>query len=60
MQGRTIVTIAHRLSTVRDADDILVLKGGRICEQGNHAELLRRGGVYAELNDAQFGPAPAP
>jgi ABC-type multidrug transport system fused ATPase/permease subunit len=59
MQGRTVVTIAHRLSTIREADSILVLKGGRICEQGNHAELLQHGGVYAELNDAQYGPAPA-
>ena len=59
MHGRTVVTIAHRLSTIRDADSILVLKGGRICEHGSHAELLARGGVYAELNDAQFGPAPA-
>ncbi len=59
MKGRTVVTIAHRLSTIRDADSIIVLKGGRICEQGSHAELLQRGGAYAELNNAQFGPAPA-
>jgi ATP-binding cassette subfamily B protein len=48
-QGRTTITIAHRLSTVRDADQILVLDGGRIVERGTHDELLERGGVYSGL-----------
>jgi ATP-binding cassette subfamily B protein len=47
--GRTTVTIAHRLSTVRDADQIVVLDHGRIVERGTHAELVPRGGRYAEL-----------
>lgn len=49
MKGRTVITIAQRLSTIRDADKILVLKEGVVAEQGNHEELLARGGVYAEL-----------
>jgi ATP-binding cassette subfamily B protein len=48
-QGRTTVTIAHRLSTVRDADQIVVLDHGRIAERGRHEELLERGGLYAAL-----------
>ncbi len=51
---RTSFVIAHRLSTIRDADTILVMDGGRIVEQGNHIELLARGGAYAELYNAQF------
>jgi len=48
-QGRTTLVIAHRLSTVMDADEILVLEQGRIIERGRHAELLARGGVYAQM-----------
>jgi len=48
-QGRTTLVIAHRLSTVMDADEILVLEQGRIIERGRHAELLTRGGVYAQM-----------
>jgi ATP-binding cassette subfamily B protein len=47
--GRTTITIAHRLSTVRDADQIAVLDGGRVVELGTHEELLLRGGRYAAL-----------
>ena len=51
---RTSFVIAHRLSTVRDADLILVMAAGRIVEQGRHEDLLARGGAYAELHEAQF------
>ncbi|HZH06686.1 MAG TPA: ABC transporter ATP-binding protein/permease [Lautropia sp.] len=47
--GRTTITIAHRLSTVVDADRIVVLDGGKVAEEGSHSELLRRGGLYAEM-----------
>lgn len=52
-QGRTAVVIAHRLSTVRNADRICVLEGGRIVEEGTHDELLSRGGAYKRLHDLQ-------
>ncbi|OAA24674.1 ABC-type multidrug transport system, ATPase and permease component [Frankia sp. EI5c] len=54
LAGRTAVVIAHRLSTVRSADQILVVEAGRIIERGNHAELLAAGGRYAELYRTQF------
>ncbi len=54
MRGRTSFVIAHRLSTIRDADVILVMRDGDIVEQGNHEELLRKGGFYADLYNSQF------
>lgn len=54
MKGRTIITIAHRLSTVLAADKIIVLKDGSIVEQGEHNELLLLNGVYKELYETQF------
>lgn len=56
MQGRTSFIVAHRLSTIRDADVILVMKDGHIIEQGNHDELLAQNGFYAELYNSQFAP----
>ena len=54
MKGRTSFVIAHRLSTIKDADVILVMKDGDIIEQGNHEELLKKGGFYADLYNSQF------
>ena len=54
LQGRTSLVIAHRLSTVRDADQILVVADGRIVERGRHSELLPAGGLYSELYETQF------
>ena len=54
MQGRTSFIVAHRLSTIREADVILVMKDGHIVEQGNHDELLAAGGFYAKLYNSQF------
>jgi ATP-binding cassette subfamily B protein len=54
LAGRTAIVIAHRLSTIAAADQILVLDRGRIVERGRHAELLRAGGLYAELFATQF------
>ncbi len=54
MKGRTSFIVAHRLSTIKEADIILVMKDGSIVEQGNHKELLTRGGFYADLYNSQF------
>ena len=58
LAGRTSLVIAHRLSTVREADQILVLDRGRIVQRGRHEELVSAGGLYAELYRTQFAPAP--
>ena len=57
MKGRTSFVIAHRLSTIKDADIILVMKDGDIVEHGNHEELLKKGGFYADLYNSQFEEA---
>lgn len=54
MKGRTCFIVAHRLSTIREADVILVMKNGKIVEKGNHKELLKKGGFYSELYNSQF------
>ncbi|MEA5051805.1 MAG: ABC transporter ATP-binding protein [Oscillospiraceae bacterium] len=54
MQGRTSFIVAHRLSTIREADVILVMRAGRIVEQGNHEQLLQKNGFYAQLYNSQF------
>ena len=54
LEGRTSLVIAHRLSTVRNADQILVVDDGRIVQRGTHAELLAEGGLYADLYRTQF------
>jgi subfamily B ATP-binding cassette protein MsbA len=54
MQGRTTLVIAHRLSTVIDADLIYVVDRGTVAETGSHAELIARGGIYARLYALQF------
>ncbi len=59
LRGRTSLVVAHRLSTVRDADEIIVVDGGCIVERGTHAELLARGGMYNELYRTQFADQPA-
>jgi len=58
--GRTALVIAHRLSTVREADLLLVLDGGRIVERGTHEELVAAGGLYSELYRTQFAVAESP
>ena len=59
MKGRTTLVIAHRLSTIERADRILVMEGGRIAEEGSHADLLRRDGLYAHLHRIQYQQQPA-
>jgi subfamily B ATP-binding cassette protein MsbA len=54
MKGKTVIAIAHRLMTIRDADKILVISGGVVAEGGSHAELLQKNGIYAELYRTQF------
>ena len=53
-EGKTSFIIAHRLSTILSADEILVLKDGEIAERGQHADLVKLGGVYTELYETQF------
>jgi subfamily B ATP-binding cassette protein MsbA len=60
MKGRTVIMIAHRLSTLRDADKIVVLKDGVVAEEGTNDELIARGGVYAALHRAQYDTSPTP
>jgi ABC-type multidrug transport system fused ATPase/permease subunit len=55
MRGRTVITIAHRLNTIRDADQIVVISGGIVAENGTHDELMSLNGLYAELYRIQFG-----
>ena len=57
MEGRTSFIVAHRLSTIKNADVILVMKDGHIIEQGSHKELLAKKGFYAELYNSQFAIA---
>jgi ABC-type multidrug transport system fused ATPase/permease subunit len=60
MRGRTSVVIAHRLSTVLDADRIVVMDQGRIVQVGSHAQLLTEGGLYGRLYERQFRTGPTP
>ena len=56
MKGRTSFIVAHRLSTIKNADVILVMENGHIIEQGKHEELLAKNGFYARLYNSQFAP----
>ena len=57
MKGRTSFIVAHRLSTIKKADQILVMKAGNIIERGTHDELLAQGGFYKQLYESQFAKA---
>ena len=57
MQGRTCFIVAHRLSTIKNADLILAMKDGNVVEMGNHKSLLEKGGFYAQLYNSQFEKA---
>lgn len=57
MQGRTVITIAHRLTTIRDADQIIVIAGGVVAESGTHDELMAKNAIYAQLHRTQFDEA---
>ena len=57
MKGRTSFIVAHRLSTIKNADQILVMKAGSIIERGTHKELLAQGGFYKQLYESQFAKA---
>ena len=59
MDGRTVIAIAHRLSTLRNADKIIVIKDGAVAEDGDHKELLERDGAYAQLHHLQYDQIPA-
>ena len=59
-EGRTTITIAHRLSTAEQADSVLVLDNGRIVERGTHSQLVARSGVYAGLYDSWLGNTRTP
>ena len=54
MKGRTTILISHRVSTVRNADRIFVIEFGKVAEEGTHAELIARGGYYADLHQKQL------
>jgi subfamily B ATP-binding cassette protein MsbA len=58
MEHRTVLVVAHRLATVRHADQIVVLDRGRVIERGSHPELVRRNGLYRRLHDIQFADLP--
>jgi subfamily B ATP-binding cassette protein MsbA len=60
MEGRTVITITHRLSTIRDAHKIIVIDHGVVAEDGTHEELLARDGLYAELHRIQYEQEPRP
>ena len=57
MKGRTVIAVAHRLSTLRNANKIVVIKDGVVAENGSHRQLLNLNGVYAQLHRLQFGDA---